>query len=34
MDDVPAFDPARPDSPDTWNLPASPRFPNRPPRGN
>jgi hypothetical protein len=34
MDDVPAFDPARPDSPDTWNLPASPRFSNRPPRGN
>ena len=34
VDDVPAFDPAHPDSPDTWDLPASPRFSNRPPRGN
>jgi len=34
VDDVPAFDPAHPDSPDAWNLPASPRFSNRPPRGN
>jgi hypothetical protein len=34
MDDVPAFDPAQPDSPDAWTLPVSPRFSNRPPRGN
>jgi lysophospholipase L1-like esterase len=34
MDDVPAFDPAQPDSPDAWKLPVSPRFSNRPPRGN
>ena len=34
VEDVGAFDPAHPDSPDAWNLPASPRFSNRPPRGN
>ena len=34
VDDLPAFDPAHPDPPDAWQLPASPRFSNRPPRGN
>jgi len=34
VDDGAAFDPAHPDPPDAWNLPASPRFSNRPPRGN
>ena len=34
VEDVAAFAPAHPDSPDAWNLPASPRFSNRPPRGN
>jgi hypothetical protein len=33
-DDLPAFDPSQPDPPDSWSLPASPRFSNRPPRGN
>ena len=34
VDDLPAFDPAHPDPPESWALPASPRFGNRPPRGN
>ena len=34
VEDVAAFAPAHPDSPDACNLPASPRFSNRPPRVN
>jgi lysophospholipase L1-like esterase len=34
VDDVPAFDPAHPDSPDTWTLPASAGRMTEPPRGN
>jgi lysophospholipase L1-like esterase len=34
MDDVPPFDPARPDDPDTWTLPASAGRMTQPPRGN
>jgi lysophospholipase L1-like esterase len=34
VDDLPTFDPAHPDLPDSWSLPVSPRFSNRPPRGN
>jgi lysophospholipase L1-like esterase len=34
VDDVPAFDPAHPDSPDTWTLPASPGRMTEALRGN
>lgn len=32
--DLPGFDPANPDDPDSWSLPASPARMTRPPRGN
>jgi lysophospholipase L1-like esterase len=34
VDDVPPFDPAHPDDPDTWTLPASAGRMTQPPRGN
>ncbi len=34
VDDVPPFDPAHPDDPDTWSIPASAGRMTEPPRGN